>query len=56
MLKCSECNYYYQTSEDDFPCCHYIDLYEIAPCEYDDDDYEEEQSSSTGKFRRTASK
>lgn len=43
MLKCSNCNYCYQTPEDDFPCCHYIDLYDIAPCEYDDDDGEEEE-------------
>lgn len=44
MLKCSNCHYYYQTSKDDFPCCHYIDMYDdIAPCEYDDDDGVEEE-------------
>lgn len=37
------CGYYYKGEDDDFPCCHYPeDDLSPAPCEYDDDDYEEE--------------
>ena len=42
------CGYYYKGEDDDFPCCHYPeDDLSPAPCEYDDDDYEEEDEMET---------
>lgn len=37
----TNCGYYYQDEEDDFPCCHYDDPWP-APCEYEDG-YEEDE-------------
>ena len=40
-MKCVDCLYYYQDESDLFPCCH-CDMSEgFAPCEEDDDEYED---------------
>ncbi len=39
-MKCNDCPYYYQGSEDMIPCCNFnVDewLDNTAPCERDDD-------------------
>lgn len=38
------CGYYYKGENDDFACCHCDSL--IAPCEEEDEDYEEEDEES----------
>lgn len=42
-MKCVDCSYYWQDENDAFPRCHFerIADWDEAPCEYDDDDYEE---------------
>ena len=43
MSECaiSNCGYYYQLPDEEYPRCHYPDDGTPAPCEYDDD-YEPE--------------
>lgn len=38
MITCSECPYWYQSCEDDFPVCHCYGS--VAPCE-ESEEYEE---------------
>ena len=44
-MECSECNYYWQDKDDDYPRCHFKG-WQKPPCEENeyisDDDYEEE--------------
>lgn len=39
-MKCEQCAYYWQDSDDDFPQCHFECL-DPAPCEIDHDDPDE---------------
>lgn len=39
-MKCTECMYCWQAEDDDFPICHCPEN-DIAPCEYEEDDYEQ---------------
>ena len=51
------CGYYYQTEEDDFPCCHFdINSIWAAPCEYDDEDDPEEDEKALEIFLKNFSK
>ena len=40
-MKCAECNLYWKAEWEDFPSCK-ADPNWPAPCEYEEDDYEEE--------------
>ena len=44
MAKCkdSNCGYYWKEPDEDYPRCHYDDPWP-APCEYDDNEREEER-------------
>ena len=41
MARCAEgCGYYWQEAGEPYPCCHYDDPWS-APCEYDEEDFDE---------------
>jgi hypothetical protein len=42
-MKCSDCNYCWQNPEDDYPRCHYEGLDGTAPCEYEDEERNDEE-------------
>lgn len=48
-MNCKDCVYWYQSPEDDFPCCQFKGPDGTAPCEYDEDfseDLEEYEENS----------
>lgn len=40
-MSCWDCSYCWQGEEDDFPCCHCHE-FDVAPCEYEDVEWYEE--------------
>lgn len=42
-MKCSDCVYWYQGPDDDFPCCQVKGPDGTAPCEYEDEEREDEE-------------
>lgn len=41
-MKCVDCPYHWKEDWEDYPSCHYRWNDGYAPCEVDDNDYEEE--------------
>ena len=41
-MECKYCGYYYKGEWDDFPCCHFDGPEGWAPCEYTEEEEEEE--------------
>lgn len=42
-MKCKDCFYWWQDEDDDFPQCHYEGLDGTAPCEYEDEERNDEE-------------
>ena len=41
-MKCIDCPYHYKTEDDSFPCCQFEGPVGWAPCEQEEEYYEEE--------------
>lgn len=42
-MKCADCPYHYKTEDDSFPCCQFEGPVGWAPCEQDEEYYEEDE-------------